>query len=482
MQANGAWPARSESEHRLRQAEETLARSPDDPAARFERACRLDQLGCLDEAQQAYLDVLALDLSHAGALRQLAGLLSRRGYVSAARSVLAQALAFHPDDAMAHASLGHLLREAGETTLARREYEAALRTDPAQAEAHQGMSYLLDGIDEDAAARHRRAGFAGRVLTSHPCRGAMPPVVVLKLVSACGGNVVTRHLLDDRIFLTYTLVADYADPGIALPSHDLVFNAIGDAERCGAALESAEWLLARIAAPVVNPPGRIRPTTRSGNAEALGRLQGVIAPRSATLPRAALAGPLPAGFGFPILLRSPGFHTGQNFVQVDTPAELAAARETLPGAHLTLIERLDARGADGFWRKYRVMMVNGALLPLHLAISPHWKVHHFTADMQDRPEHRDEEAAFLADMQAVLGPSALAALGRIGAALGLDYGGIDFALSPRGEILLFEANATMTVIPPVPGSVWQYREAAVRAVIGRTEAMLLHKAGRSPRA
>jgi hypothetical protein len=122
------------------------------------------------------------------------------------------------------------------------------------------------------------------------------------------------------------------------------------------------------------------------------------------------------------------------------------------------------------------MMVDGALLPLHLAVSPHWKVHHFTADMQDRPEHRAEEAAFLADMRAVLGQTALAALGRIGAALGLDYGGIDFALSPRGEVLLFEANATMTVVPPVAGSIWEYRRVAVEAVIERTRAMLLRRA------
>ena len=40
--------------------------------------------------------------------------------------------------------------------------------------------------------------------------------------------------------------------------------------------------------------------------------------------------------------------------------------------------------------------------------------------------------------------------------LGLDYAGIDFGLRATGEILLFEANATMVVNPPDPGERWAY--------------------------
>ncbi len=106
--------------------------------------------------------------------------------------------------------------------------------------------------------------------------------------------------------------------------------------------------------------------------------------------------------------------------------------------------------ADGLARKYRVMMIDGQLYPLHLAISNHWKIHYFTADMADRPEHRAEDAAFLENMPAVLGPRATAALAEIQSRLGLDYAGIDFGLNASGEILLFEANATMVVHPPEP--------------------------------
>ena len=37
------------------------------------------------------------------------------------------------------------------------------------------------------------------------------------------------------------------------------------------------------------------------------------------------------GFGFPLLLRSPGYHTGRNFVFVEQASELAAAASALAG-------------------------------------------------------------------------------------------------------------------------------------------------------
>jgi len=62
--------------------------------------------------------------------------------------------------------------------------------------------------------------------------------------------------------------------------------------------------------------------------------------------------------------------------------------------------------------------------------------------------------------------------------LGLDYAGIDFALNPAGDILLFEANATMTVLPPEQDRRWDYRRAAVQRIEDGVRKMLLDKAGR----
>jgi len=247
-------------------------------------------------------------------------------------------------------------------------------------------------------------------------------------------------------------------------------------------MRAAAALLRRRAAPVINPPARVLATGRLANAARLGRLPDVVTPRAAELTRAALLGPDAAaalarhGLGFPLLLRAPGYHTGKHFVRVESPADLPASLAALPGATLLAMQALDARGPDGWHRKYRAMFIGGAILPLHLAVAAQWKVHYFTAGMESRGQHRAEEARYLADMPAVLGPRAMAALRRIAAALRLDYGGADFALSPDGRLLLFEANATMAVIPPADAPVWHYRQAAAATAIEAARSMLAARA------
>ncbi|WP_024519356.1 hypothetical protein [Bradyrhizobium sp. Tv2a-2] len=97
------------------------------------------------------------------------------------------------------------------------------------------------------------------------------------------------------------------------------------------------------------------------------------------------------------------------------------------------------------------MLLGGTVYPLHLAISQQWKVHYFSSDMAVNEAHRAEELRYLADPEGVIGERAMTALRRIGEALGLDYAGVDFALGADGEVLVFEANATMRIVPPPPG-------------------------------
>jgi hypothetical protein len=434
-----------------------------------------DDPGRFAAARDAFLAVLARDPSHAGALAGLGALLLGEGYTSAAHTVFAQGAAAHPDEPSMHVNLANLLRQCGRLEEARAAYEAALRLDPACPEAHQGLAYLLDLVDAPKAARHRKCGFANRVLTTGTYRGDGKPVTVLQIVSSHGGNIPTARILDDRICLTHTLVAEFADPREKLPPHDVVFNAIGDADRCACGLAAAARLLGGHTRPVINAPEKILPTTRAGVALRLASIPGVIVPRIALCTRAMLAAGPPDGFAPPFLLRSPGFHTGQHFCRVDTAADLAAAMAALPGDRLMALEYLDAAGHDGAARKYRVMFIGGEIMPLHLAISADWKVHYYTAGMRDNAAHRAEEERFLSGMASVLGPVAMQALGAIESALGLDYGGADFALAPDGRLMLFEANATMILAPPPVDAIWDYRRGSIDDAIARARGLVQEK-------
>lgn len=341
---------------------------------------------------------------------------------------------------------------------------------------------LEDAGDHPAAAIHRRSGYGSKPVIALPYRGKGPPLAILMLAASAGGNIPLRHLLDDRIFQTFVIFAEYYDVTIPLPPHRVVFNAIGDADMAPGALSAARSLLALTSAPVINAPAGVASTGRDDVAQRLSGIPGVIAPGAVTLPRTMLAAPDAAttlarhGFQFPLLIRTPGFHTGRHFLRVEALPELSAALAELPGDNLTVLRYLDARGPDGKARKYRVMMIDGNLYPLHVAVSSHWKIHYFTAEMADSVEHRAEDARFLSDMATVLGPVAMTALSEIQATLGLDYAGIDFGLSPEGGILLFEANATMVVNPPEPDEKWAYRRPAVARIHEAVRRMLVTRA------
>jgi hypothetical protein len=81
-------------------------------------------------------------------------------------------------------------------------------------------------------------------------------------------------------------------------------------------------------------------------------------------------------------------------------------------------------------------------------------------------------------MAATVGPRGIQALERVRTMLGLDYGGIDFALDAQGRVIVFEANATMVIVPPTTDSRWAYRVGHVERARQAVVNMLLRRAGR----
>ncbi len=481
---DGGWAPRLAQEARLARLDALLAgqAGAEDINLEVGRAVLLGALNRHQDAQQAFVAILRKAPTHFSALNELGTLLTNMGAIEAACRVYAEAILHHPDNPLARVNLANLLLRANRTKEAREHYERALAVDPDHAPAHQGLGAVLADLgDREGAREHFRQGFRGHAVSTLPYRGDKPPIRLLQLVSSGGGNIPSGLFLDDTRFLTSVVVADHLDPLTPLPPHQIIFNAIGDADLCEAALEAATRIAAGAGVGVINDPRAVMKTGRIGNAERLRGMAGVRTARTMAMARDILAGPDGAGalaargFSFPLLLRSPGYHTGRNFVLVETAADLAAAAADLPGEELLAIEYLDARGRDGKARKFRVMMIDGKLYPLHLAISREWKVHYFTSDMADEPGHRAEEAGFLEDMPAVLGARAMCALTAIQAALGLDYAGIDFALADDGDLLLFEANATMVIAKPNDDPRWAYRRGAIDRVLEAVAAMLVQR-------
>ena len=364
-----------------------------------------------------------------------------------------------PHSSLALTNVGYFYILRGEPARALHVYESAVRANPKNAEARRGV-----------AVAKTQCGIAARgdSVTSAPFRGAGTPVRVLVPITLGSGNVVTERLFDDRVFAVTKLAVELHPPGEPLPLHDVVFNAVGEADSSAGALQTARTLLAATRKRVLNSPDLVERTGRVEQARRLAGIDGVVVPPIESLARYdARSAPLP------ILLRAPGYHAGEHFLRVDRVEDLEGALAQLPGERLFAIKFLDTRDASGRYAKYRVMVVDGRLYPLHLAISSDWKVHYFSAQMAAHPAYREREAAFLRDPAGVLGERAWGALERVAQTLELDYGGIDFTLDERGAVVVFETNATMAVRYPPEDPMWAYRRPAVDAVLDAATKMLL---------
>jgi tetratricopeptide (TPR) repeat protein len=385
--------------------------------------------------------------------------LHRAGRSDDAFALALEAASRFPQSSLTLSNAGYFYILRGDTARALESYEAAVRANPDNAEARRGL-----------AVAKTQCGLAaqGDSTTRVPYQGEGRPLRVLVPITLGNGNVVIDGLFDDRVFEVTKLAVELHALDDALPPHDVVFNAIGDADSSRDALARTRLLLARTRKRILNAPDYVAVTGRVAQSMRLRSIENVVVPNIAQVTREEAR-----ALGAPVLLRSPGFHAGKYFVRVDDPRDLDAALKELPGDEILAIELLDTRDADGTFAKYRVMLVDGVLYPLHLAIASDWKVHYFSAQMAANAAFRDREAQFLANPERALGERAWAALQRVAASLFLKYAGIDFALDANGRVVVFETNATMAVRYPPQEPMWDYRRPAVDTVLGAVREMLV---------
>ncbi len=474
---------------------------PGNPAAmatlRTLMAEALTALGRFGEALAEREAVLALgsgaDLSRAGDFALAGEVAVRAGRYGNARTHQDAALAIlrerlppgDPRIADALSKLGYSLLQLEEWQAA----EAALREAVAGAPGHnpvtKNLVYVLvkQGRKDEAYAlghdAYRQQSFF-----------VLPPPAssagTLLMLTSLEGNIPTEHLLPRLPLGVVEWHLDFSNAAheALLPRYDVVLNVIGDADVGGAALRYAEAFKGRCAAPVLNDPAHVLRTKRHRVGSLLAGIPGLVAPRAVQLTGAALqadTGLEAHGLQFPVLLRAAGKHGGESVRRIEAAADLAtAAAELEPDADVYLTQYHEYASPDGLYRKYRAIFIDRVPMPYHLAISPHWLVHYFSAEME-HDGRMAEERAFLADMPGCLGPVAAAALGAIARRLDLDYCGADFSLLPDGRVLLFESNATMLVHPEAPGSRHAGKNPFIDRILHAFEAMVMRRAGLPPR-
>jgi hypothetical protein len=339
---------------------------------------------------------------------------------------------------------------AGDHVTAEYWYRLVLTLDPHVAVACQNLAAILAsaGHVTEAAAYRQRAYRIQRVFVVGS--GAALRRVLVLCAAHTAGNVPFDALLPGTTSCRIKYAIDYAadEEDQQLPAYDLVFNAIGDEDIAAPLAARLARFVSQCMRPVLNPPAAVARTQRHRTASLLDDLPDVqVAPcvqsDAAPSSRATLDALLTkGGIDFPVLARPAATHGGEGLTLCESPPALDAWRSAQTGvAYLTAFR--DYRSADGFYRKYRIIFVDREPFPYHLAISPHWMVHYYSADMEQHPWKLEEERRFLDNPRAALSERVMRAVAAIGRRLDLDYGGIDFTVLPDGQVLVFEANATM---------------------------------------
>ncbi|MGH8778545.1 hypothetical protein [Paraburkholderia sp.] len=364
----------------------------------------------------------------------------------------------------------------GDNDAAKHWYGHTLSVHPDLAIAHQNLAAICDAQGQRAdAEQHRSRAYTLQRVFIEPAQNPRRRLLIL-CSGYASGNVPVDTLLPSDTIDRIKYAIDYAPDAedAQLPPFDLVFNAIGEPDIAQPLTARLERFAKRCGRALLNRPDAVARTQRHRMALLLAGIDGVaVAPciRVVRMPesRRAFAERLEvANLVFPLLMRPLATHGGDGLVlHTSFDALWAALKETDEPRYVTRFD--DFRSADGQYRKYRIVFVDRKPFPYHLAISPHWMVHYYTAGMLENPDKIAEERRFLEDPRAALGERAMRAIEAIGRRLDFDYGGIDFTMLPDGRVFVFEANATMLIHRETADGPLAHKNAFVQRIVDAFE-------------
>lgn len=429
--------------------------------------------GMMQDAISLYLEALRRNPGHRPSRTNLVQALAATRQFTIAKTLLLDLIDETPDDADLRSQLGKVCFELGETDEAVAQFERAVALAPGWAENFYWVGAIRQarGEQEQAEAAYAHAAQVHPILR-RPATQSPPAFRALALFAPFVGNTPVEFLFKDCSYETCILsLLPGGQPDIALLAReaDVVINLVSDADQGTDVLPLAMAIARGLGKPVVNDPAKIRNTTRDATALALADVDGCRVPRTV---RIAGGERLPDGLelAFPVLARQAGMHGGDLFEKLDDVAALISFLAAHADHDRYVIDYIDYRSADGFFRKYRFLFVGEEILPYHLAIGDDWKLHRDATEMSRHAWMQAEEKHFLRAPEQVFNPRHAAALRVIRDRIGLDYFGIDCGLDPEGRLVVFEVNASMLVHDQNPE--FPYKDPYIRRIKVAFDGML----------
>ncbi len=428
----------------------------------------------------------------------LANLLAKSGQRESARNLLEQIAATLPDDVEIMASIGiiQMLQE---------QYAEALETfttvDRAiqprsdlsllariyQAAAGVGNTELMISIAQRATDEHpthnipKRPGQSKSILILYGHPDLSGTTQADERGSQFKGNYpgqLRDQLAEEFHFSSIFTATETSRNAVKeLPRPDLIINNQTNAETLAGQQELPLLcdFIDSLGAPVINHPKNALSTSREDTVRLIEDIPGVITPdttRFSTLnkSRDELVEEIESQVKYPFIIRTLSAQEGKGMQVVNDRESLHQSLDDKPGDFYTT-EFFESRHESGLFRKIRAAIVGDEIHIVRVDHSPDWKVHgrmsnapHRIEFYRQHPELLATEKRICANPSGELGESTMHILEEIRKRIPLEVFGIDFDVTSDGEILFFEANATMLLLSSADKSMPHPVEAEERLV------------------
>ncbi len=245
-----------------------------------------------------------------------------------------------------------------------------------------------------------------------------------------------------------------------LPNIDLIYNSVSEPDRAAAQLVIAEKVSSQINKPIINQPNQVLTCNREMNEKTLAT-SNIVLPKIIKIENTQQ----PIEYHLRqlsfreqqnyLIVRLSGYQAGKYMHLVENPdthnfSELNDMLTKKPHA-IYFIEYHHVGYQDErlpnvtLYPKYRAVFVGNKLYPAHLFTANGYNVHIANSKqlMQDNPWLIEKEKDYCRNAPKHIGTHLWRDLENSLSRLGLDYVGVDFALTTDKKLVIFEANPAM---------------------------------------
>lgn len=353
--------------------------------------------------------------------------------------------------------------------------------DPRDASAMLDLSIVLqiDGQHELAAELQTQAITQQQVFEL----ASNSDLSQLRLLAIMGpgevmANTPLEFLIENSdVALTLLYLGEGLPTPKEIPEHDVAFVCVCESDRNQPLLAHLSQTMNYWPRPFINQPEKIARLSRDSVSHNLADVESVVASHACRLDRTQIVDRLSRlEAGYPMIIRPVNSHAGHGLAKVDNRSEVESYLAQQEALEFYCAQFVDYRSPDGWFRKYRVAVIDGQPFAAHMAISQNWMVHYLNADMLNNSRNRQEEAEFMASFEHRFANKHRRALKEIDRLIGLDYYSIDCAETLDGSLLVFEIDSGAVVHSMDPIDIFPYKPQQMEKVFAAFCKMLRQRA------